>query len=516
LKQPAADKSLNRTPQENTGTTAPEVDELNQSEIVILRSLQYRYYAEEIKVLQNLPGNESRFEDRQDACRRNSQVKQTSTLYRLDPFIDSIGLLRIGGSIRQASLPYDVKHPVVIPKRSHITDLIVRHFHENIVHHQGRGITLNAIRQAGYWITNGRSVVAHHISKCVTCRKLRRTSLTQKMSDLPEERLEPAAPFTYTGMDVFGLWYIKEGPKTLKRYGLIFTCLCSRAVHLETLNSMETNSFIDALRRFVNRRGKVRELRSDQGTNFVGAKNELRLALDELDYKRIHEYLLKNDCDWIEFNMNTPKSSHMGGIWERPIRTVRSVLARLLHELGTQIDDESLRTLFTEAENIINSRPLTVEDLSDPESPTPFTPSQLLTMKSTVVLSPPGNFERPDLYSRKRWRRVQYLANQFWNKWRREYCTLLYKRKKWNIQERNTQVGDVVLLHNEDLPRNKWPLARITKVLPSKDGLVRKVELLLTRNGKRVTLHRPITKLTLIVEKEEDREESPPREPLEQ
>jgi hypothetical protein len=278
---------------------------------------------------------------------------------------------------------------------------------------------------------------------------------------------------------------------------------------------METDSFINTLRRFINRRGKVRELRSDQGTNFVGAKNELTSALGELNYDRIHDYLLKNDCDWIEFNMNTPKSSHMGGIWERLIRTVRSVLAGMLQELGTQLDDESLRTLFTEAENVINSRPLVVEDLSDAESPAPLTPNQLLTMKSTVVLSPPGNFERPDLYSRKRWRRVQYLANQFWIRWRREYCTLRYERKKWNTLKRNTQVGDVVLLHDEDLPRNKWPLARIVRVLPSKDGLVRKVQLQITRNGKRVMLERPIQKLTLLVEKDEDREESPPREPEE-
>lgn len=79
--------------------------------------------------------------------------------------------------------------------------------------------------------------------------------------------------------------------------------------------------------------------------------------------------------------------------------------------------------------------------------------------------------------------------------------------------QRNTHVGDVVLLRDDDLPRNKWPLARITKVFPSKDGLVRKVELLITRNGKLVILERPIQKFTFLVEDEEDREESPLREP---
>ena len=165
-------------------------------------------------------------------------------------------------------------------------------------------MTLNAIRQAGYWVINGRSTVAHLISKCVICRKLRGERLTQKMSDLPAERATPSAPFTYSGMDVFKPWYIKEGRKPMKRYGLIFTCLASRAVHLETLNSMEADSFINALRRFVNRRGKVRKLRSDQGTNFVGARNELSAALKELNKDRVKDFLLTKDCDCIEFNLS--------------------------------------------------------------------------------------------------------------------------------------------------------------------------------------------------------------------
>ena len=257
-----------------------------------------------------------------------------------------------------------------------------RHFHAKIGHHQGREITHNAIRQAGYWIIDGRSSVARIISKCVTCRRLRSRPLTQKMSDLPEERVSPTAPFHYTGMDVFGPFYIKEGRKTLKRYGLIFTCLASRAVHLEMLNSMEADSFISALRRFINRRGKVRELRSDQGTNFVGAKNELAAALQELDQVRVKEFLRAKECDWINFNMNVPAASHMGGIWEKMIKSVRSVLSVLLQEQGAQLGDEALRTLMTEAENVINSRPLTFESLSDPASPEPSTPNHLLTLKS--------------------------------------------------------------------------------------------------------------------------------------
>ena len=165
------------------------------------------------------------------------------------------------------------------------------------------------------------------------------------MAALPPERVTPSAPFTYTGTDVFGPFYISEGRKELKRWGLIFTCLSSRAIHLETLSAMSTDSFLNALRLFISHRRKVCELRSDQGTNFIGAKNELEAALKELDTTSVKEYLSSKDCDWIDFNLNTFHASHMGGIWECQIRTRRSVLSSLLLEHGTQLDDEALHTL---------------------------------------------------------------------------------------------------------------------------------------------------------------------------
>ena len=149
----------------------------------------------------------------------------------------------------------------------------------------------------------------------------------------------------------------------------------------------------------------------------------------------------------------------MGGSWERLIRTVRSVLSVLLQEHGIHLDDEALRTLMTEAENVINSRPLTVENLSDHQSPEPLTPNHLLTSKTEVVLPPPGCFERLDLYSRKRWRRVQFLANQFWIRWRSEYSSQFQKRRRWKTPQWDSRVGDIILLQDDDLPRNQWPLA---------------------------------------------------------
>ncbi|XP_053391973.1 uncharacterized protein LOC128554688 [Mercenaria mercenaria] len=270
------------------------------------------------------------------------------------------------------------KHPIVLPNKGHITDLIVRHFHERCLH-QGRGMTTNEIRQNGFWIIGCSGVVSSMLSKCRVCRKLRAVSQYQKMSDLPEERLEPSPPFSYCAVDLLGPFIIKEGLKELKRYEVLFTCMACRAVHVETVNSLETDSFINCLRRFISLRGPIRQLRSEKGTNFVGTENEFNQEVLNLDNDRIQKFLLEQDCDFFPFKMNVPTASHMGGVWERQIRSVRSVLMYLLESHGSQLDDESLRTFLHEASAIINCRPLTVENIHDPHSTTPLTPNLLPT-----------------------------------------------------------------------------------------------------------------------------------------
>ena len=278
------------------------------------------------------------------------------------------------------------------------------------------------------------------------------------MADLPEDRVEPAPPFTHCAVDYFGPWNIKKGRKELKRYGVIFTCLASRAVHLETASALETDSFINAFRRFVCRRGPVRQLRCDRGTNFVGASRELKEALAELDYDRVRSSLLKENRDLVDFKMNVPSASHMGGVWERQIKSARSVLNQLLRDNALQLDDEALRTLMSEVEAIINSRPLSVDSLNDPKKPSLLTPNHLLTMKTKVVLPPPDSFQSADLYCRNRWRRVQHLANEFWSRWRKEFSLSLQQRQKWLEPHRNLCVGDIVIIRDEHLPRNRWQL----------------------------------------------------------
>ena len=474
------------------------VSDLEAAEHLILREVQHTVFKEEIAALQTT--------EQQNDLQTRSCLKAKGPLYKLDPFLDENEILRVGGRLRHANLSDEVKFPIILPKRSHISKLIIRYFHEKI-NHQGKGMTLNEIRSYGFWIIDATSSVFNVISSCMKCQNLRGTVQEQKMSDLPEDRMDCYSPFTYCAVDYFGPFIVKEGRKEQKRYGVLFTCMASRAVHVEIANSLTTDSFINAYRRFVSRRGPIRQLRSDQGSNFVGARRERAKALDEMDHERIKAKLLEDSCDWFHFRMNTPASSHMGGVWERQSRSVRNVLSSLLQDNGRQLDNESLRTLMCEAEAIVNSRPLTVNTLTDPDSLSPLTPNHLLTMKTKVLLSPPGVFQSADLYSRKRWRRVQHLANEFWSRWRKEFLLEKQQRQKWTQDRKNLQVDDIVIMKEDNVPRSEWKLARVSSVYPSADGYVRKVQVVLAdgsldKDGKRITplrhLERPVQKLVLL------------------
>lgn len=177
----------------------------------------------------------------------------------------------------------------------------------------------------------------------------------------------------------------------------------------------------------------------------------------------------------------------------------------MLLDHGHILNDETFATLICEVESIVNSRPLTVDSLSDPMSPLPLSPAMILTQKTRVFLPPPGNFEKNDIYCRRQWRRTQYLANQFWTRFRSEYLGSLQERRKWSKDRDNLRVGDIVLLKDDLAPRTEWKLARILEVFPDKTGIVRSVNIRIgDRNHKnivsaRATLyHRPVNKLILL------------------
>ena len=345
------------------------------------------------------------------------KLSKSSTIYNLDPFMDADGLIRVGRRLKHSHLNNSCKHPVLLPKHEKVTDLVLKWCHGKCAH-GGRGAALNELRRSGYWVVNGNSAVRSKLFKCIQCRRLRGKLGIQKMADLPSSRLMEVPPFTYCGVDMFGPFIIKQRRSEVKRYGAMFTCVNSRAVHTEVTHSLDTDSFIQALRRMIARRGNIRTIYSDNGSNFIGAGNELKRVFEEIDDKKIQVFMQGFGGDWIKCKRNPPVASHMGGVWERQIRSARRILFSLLQTHGKAFDEQSLLTPMDETEGILNLRPLTVEKISDPTSEV-------------------------------------YVINQFWSRLRKEFLQLLQEVKKWQDKKRNFQNGGIVLLQDSDLIRNK-------------------------------------------------------------
>eukprot|EP00057_Strongylocentrotus_purpuratus_P002697 XP_003725052.1 PREDICTED: uncharacterized protein LOC100888496 [Strongylocentrotus purpuratus] len=396
------------------------------------------------------------------------------------------GILRVGGRINNAPVEFDVKHPIILPSQHHVTKLLILHHHLN-VGHSGAGMTWASLRER-YWVLKGGATVRQVIGKCWACRRRNAPRAQQMMADLPDVRVTPdRPPFTYVGVDYFGPFHVKQGRSRVKRYGCIFTCLTMRAVHIEIANSLDTDSFINALRRFISRRGKPEKIHSDNGSNFRGAERELRESLETLDQDKVDRFLQETGVRW---SFNPPTASHMGGAWERMIRSIRKLLRSIIGE--QLVGDEVLATVMAEVEWILNSRPLTQLSL-DARDGVPLTPNHLLLLKQSPNL-PPGVFEKADTYGRRRWRQAQYLSSLFWKRWRREYLPLLQERQKWTKPQRNIAKDDLVLVVDDNAPRGQWPLGKIVDVFPGRDHRVRQVEV---RIGTKY-FRRPITKLCLL------------------
>ncbi|XP_023819257.1 uncharacterized protein LOC111948793 [Oryzias latipes] len=431
--------------------------------------------AAEVAILQNIQGS----------CFGSGEIP-SSCIASLKPFKDDkTDLLRVGGRLVNAPIPFEAKHPVILPKCHHITKLLIKHYHLRLGH-SGMERVLSEIRQR-FWILKARYALNAVLKSCMVCRKLKAVPDHQQMANLPDSRVTPSEPcLSRVGVDYFGPLLVKRARSELKRYGCLFTCLTTRAIHLLVSNTLDTDSFLNALQRFIARRGEPKEIRSDNGTNFVGGLRELRQAVAEWNQRKIADHLLQSNIKWI---FNPPGASHMGGVWERLIRSVRSVLNAVI--ALQPLDDEGLATLFCTIEAILNGRPITKLS-EDPTDHLPLTPNHLLLLRAGPSL-PPGAFVKKDLY-RRRWRQVQFLVDVFWMRWLKEYLPTLQKRQKWLHPRRNLQVGDLVLILNENTPRNSWPLGLVVATHPGEDGLVRSVRVK-TASGE---LDRPTAKICLL------------------
>lgn len=457
------------------------VEDLKRAEDVIIKFIQNKYYCVVINKLNN-----------------NQTLPKQCVLRKLRPFLDNSGILRVGGRLVHSDLEYYTKHPTILPF-CHVSKLIVKFFHFSLGH-LGRETVLARLRTK-FWTLKANSLVRRVCRDCFICRKLLGKPSETIMADLPKNRLTgDNPPFTDVAVDYFGPFIVSHGRKTEKRYGVIFNCLSSRAVHLEIAHFLTRDSFIHALRRLVCRRGNVKSLLSDNGTNFIGANKELKDSINQWNRVKIYNWCLQMDIKW---TFNVPNASHYGGLYERQIRSIRKTLNSILLEQPIKLHDENLLTLMCEVEAILNNRP--ISPLSDdPDDMEALTPNHLLLLNAGVTY-PPGLFSKDDIYVKRRWRQTQYLADLFWSRWRKEYIVSLQQRQKWQKITPSHKVGDLVLVVDANLTRNEWQLGRIEETIVSQDGCVRaaKVKISQCKNSnikdlKCTMLVRPIVKLILL------------------
>ena len=307
------------------------------------------------------------------------------------------------------------------------------------------------------------------------------------MGNLPHTRLaDRIRPFSYIGVDYFGPILVTVGRHKEKRWGVIFTCLTIRAVHMEVARDLTTDAFIMVLQNFIARRGTPLEIYCDNGTNFKGAEAELKKAVHEIDFSKVE---IKFSSEPIIWHFNPPASPHMGGAWERLIRSVKTILYKISPQFSFR--EDTLLNALLECERTINSRPLTYVEL-ETSADEALTPNHFL-IGSSNGNKPLGEFSESSGL-RKHWRKIQFFADVFWKRWIQEYLPTLTKRTKWFQKQKNLVVNDVVIVVDPNLPRNNWPLGIITEVNKGKDGKVRSA-VVKTKDG---SYTRPTAKLAIL------------------
>ena len=445
-------------------------EEFTDAEVSLIVMTQHRVFDEEIQAL-----------------KRRQPLKNSSKLCGLQPFLDDDEILRSNSRLQKADhLSYDTRFPIILPRKHHLTKLIIRSYHQRNGHAMGTNHTLAALSER-FYVLRAREAIREVETECNACVKKKARSATQIMAPLPKSRVDlPLKAFSRVSVDYAGPFDAIQGRgrRRAKRYLCLFTCFTSRAVHLEMAFSLETDSFLNAFYRMASRRGLPTEMLSDNGTNFVGGERELRELVQAIDT----ETIVKSTADkGVKWTFNPPLGPHFGGVHEIMVKAAKRAIYGILR--NADINDEELMSAFVGAEDLLNSRPITYQS-AHPSDDLPLTPNHFLHGRAGGEFAP-STVDTVDFSARKRWRRVQELVRHFWRRWLQEWLPSLARRPKWNAIRDNVKVGDLVLVIDPDVPRGQWSMGRIEEAYEGTDGHVRSVKL--RKNG--ATYIRPITKI---------------------
>ncbi|XP_062702438.1 uncharacterized protein LOC134285524 [Aedes albopictus] len=447
-------------------------EDMVEAENILFKKAQWECFNDEVVSLTNSNG-----------------IDKSSRLRELNPFLDQNGVLRAKGRLEKAvCLSRNARTPIILPYEHYISFLVVKTYHEKYFHYNDNAV-IAAIQQK-YWILKCRSLLKKVKKYCQKCILNKAKPSPPMMSTLPDFRTQPFIyPFTNTGVDYFGPLEVMIRRSVEKRWGVIFTCMSSRAVHIELAEKLDTDSFFVCLRNFQNRRGKIKHLFSDNGTNFVGAARIIKTLIDEINEKMDNGEAAKLDLKW---TFNPPAAPHFGGAWERLIRIIKQSLNVMLQANNGKIPKvEELRAALIQAEFILNSRPLThipVDNIED-EVLTPF---HILIGRAGEYVPPYDTLDWS--LNQKQCSSVMEYGKYFWNRFKKEYIPTLIKRNKWNNKVDPIKIDDLVLIVDEKMPPGSWLKGRVIQVNTADDGQVRSA-LIQTKKG---VYSRPTTKIAVV------------------
>lgn len=414
------------------------------------------------------------FSEEHNLLLAGKQLPAKNKLLSLSPFFDkNSNLIRVGGRLSNSFYDYNIKHPILLSSSHVICKLLFNMYHLRLLH-PGPQLLIATIRHHFYPI-GGRNLAKKVTQQCVRCCRIKASTIQPMMGNLPEQRLHLEFPFLDSGVDYAGPIMIADrkgrGCRIIKGFICVFVCLATRAIHLELVSDLTKEAFLAAMNRFIARRGRPRNIFSDNGTTFVGAFNELaNLLSQDLNFNVIDP--------GINFSFIPAYTPHFGGLWESAVKSTKHHLRRVLGL--TNLTFEEMATCLIQVEAILNSRPLTPLS-NDPSDLTPLTPAHFLIGRSLVMLPHP-QIQSTNISQLQRFRRVECLKQHFWNRFSQEYILWLQEKTKWHRSSGELKEGTLVVIKEKNLPPLLWSLGRITRVLPGRDGIARVADIR-TRRG---------------------------------
>lgn len=260
----------------------------------------------------------------------------------LNPKKDNSGLIRLHGRLENADLPYAQVHLIILQATDEFTKLMMHHHHVRL-HHAGPQLLLNALGRE-YHIFGAMRTVKTLCRNCIACKRIQAKTEQQLMGQLPTQRVTPGHPFSQVGTDFAGPVTLKSGqiqkPTLTKGYVCIFVCMITKAIHLEAVSDLTTQAFLACLRRFVGRRGKPKDLYSDNGGNFVGAASELedmfRFMCRQSTQDSIANYCSTERIAW---HFSPERAPHFGGLWEAAVKSTKFHFRRIVRSTRLTFED---------------------------------------------------------------------------------------------------------------------------------------------------------------------------------